>query len=107
MTIYSYIVSDIYVAIVIHIALLNKNLLWVEIMPPIGIYPAGFINPFYNFLWMIIWVVIIAVILYILISPLKKQTNSIDNEKLTKIEKDVEEIKEIVKELKKKWEEIG
>ena len=63
------------------------------------------IDPFYSILWMIIWVAIIAVILYILISPLRKQPN-VDNEKLIKIEKDVEEIKEIVKELKKKWEEI-
>ena len=63
------------------------------------------IDPFYSILWMIIWIVIIAVILYILISPLRKQPN-VDNEKLIKIEKDVEEIKEIVKELKKKWEEI-
>ncbi|MEO2117300.1 MAG: hypothetical protein ABGW92_02690 [Methanocaldococcus sp.] len=76
-------------------------------MPPIGMYPiGGFINPIYGLIWMIIWVVIITVILYILLSPLKKQTNSIDNEKLTKIEKDVEEIKEIVRELKKKWDEI-
>ncbi|AIJ06414.1 hypothetical protein JH146_1572 [Methanocaldococcus bathoardescens] len=64
------------------------------------------ISPFYSILWMIIWIAIIAVILYILISPLKKQSNAIDNEKLIKIEKDVEEIKEIVRELKKKWEEI-
>ena len=64
------------------------------------------ISPFYSILWMIIWIAIIAVILYVVVSPLKKQSSSIDNEKLIKIEKDVEEIKEIVKELKKKWEEI-
>ena len=67
------------------------------------------IDPFYSILWMIIWMVIIAVIVgvvvYLLISPLRKQPN-VDNEKLIKIEKDVEEIKEIVKDLKKKWEEI-
>ncbi|AAB98216.1 hypothetical protein MJ_0230 [Methanocaldococcus jannaschii DSM 2661] len=82
-----------------------------EIMPMgFGVHYVGSegvaINPFYDILWMIIFVVIIAVIIYILISPLKKQSSSIDNEKLIKIEKDVEEIKEIVKELKKKWEEI-
>jgi len=68
-------------------------------------------NPYHDIFWMIIWIVIIAVIIaiivYVLISPLKKQqTQNIDNEKLIKIEKDVEEIKEIVRELKKKWEEI-
>lgn len=34
------------------------------------------------------------------------KTPSSDNERLVKIEKDVEEIKETVKELKKKWDEI-
>ncbi|ADC70494.1 conserved hypothetical protein [Methanocaldococcus sp. FS406-22] len=68
-------------------------------------------DPFYGIVWMIIWIVIIAVIIaiivYVLISPLKKQqTQNIDSEKLVKIEKDIEEIKEIVRELKKKWEEI-
>ncbi|WP_457613744.1 hypothetical protein [Methanocaldococcus sp.] len=66
----------------------------------------GAVSPFYSVLWMIILILVIAAIVYILIAPLKKQSSSLDNEKLVKIEKDVEEIKEIVKELKKKWEEI-
>jgi len=66
-------------------------------------------NPYHDIFWMLVWIIIIAmitaIIVYVLISPLRKHPN-VDNEKLIKIEKDVEEIKEIVKELKKKWEEI-
>jgi uncharacterized membrane protein (DUF106 family) len=56
---------------------------------------------------MIDYVLLILMIIIILMLAYQifKKPNA-DNERLVKMEKDIEEIKETVKELKKKWEEI-
>ncbi|WP_018153610.1 hypothetical protein [Methanothermococcus thermolithotrophicus] len=53
------------------------------------------------FIVSLLFIGIIALLAYLIF---KKPSS--DNERLVKIEKDVEEIKETVKELKKKWDEI-
>ncbi|EHP87581.1 hypothetical protein [Methanotorris formicicus] len=54
-----------------------------------------------DYILLILMIVIILMLAY----QMFKKSNA-DNERLVKMEKDVEEIKETVKELKKKWEEI-
>jgi len=56
------------------------------------------------FILLIIIVVLFIVAVVILVYWLYK--TRLDNEKLIKMEKDIEEVKETVKELKKKWDEI-
>ncbi|CAB3287236.1 conserved protein of unknown function [Methanocaldococcus lauensis] len=54
----------------------------------------------YEYIVIILLVIIIIMLAYLIF---KKPNSEVE---LAKIEKDVEEIKEIVKDLKKKWEEI-
>ncbi|AEF96113.1 hypothetical protein [Methanotorris igneus] len=69
--------------------------------PSMAVYPKAGYSGGDSMFTMILLILVIVLLVYLIV----RKPNT-DNERLVKMEKDIEEIKETVKELKRKWEEI-